>query len=106
MENLDYSRLENTLKYLNSLSSFRHEDIPNDHLLHSLFESLSADGLNFNCETPRSRFLGEMLKPSDSQFVTYIILVMICILCAAAANGLTQVGFKEVFFLNRICRDY
>lgn len=82
-------RHENTLNYLKSFSKI--EVIESDYdIINGLYESLAIDG--HICQSS-ARNLSDILTASDPQFVTYIILVMVCIICAAGANGLTQVSF-------------
>jgi hypothetical protein len=92
---------EATLSYLRLLiSSSSHSSTisssstlsDDEELISRLFQSLEVDG--YHCQH-ESRQLSDQLTPSDSAFVTYIILVMLCILCAAAANGLTQVSLSH-----------
>jgi hypothetical protein len=79
---------QETLRYLQLLSAST--NIPDDELMSRLFLSLEADG--YQCQIESRQLSEQPLTPSDSEFVTYVILVMLCILCAAAANGLTQVS--------------
>ena len=64
-------------------------------LINPLLRALTADGMCVDgCTDQEARFLeaaGKKDSPSSGAFIVDVILVLVCVLCAAGASGLTQV---------------
>ncbi len=67
----------------------------------------SSDASQYAPSPSSHRFLAaaaHQLEPGDEEFTVYVILVLVCIICAAFASGLTQ-GLLNLDYLEMQVRD-
>lgn len=83
-----------TLDFIHDLLNKCDSQQPDENLISSLHSALAIDGfklVKFGGNHLRGLAEEEPEKPGDPDFATNLILVMICVMCAGFASGLTQV---------------
>lgn len=82
-----------TISFLKDVSISHEIRTINADIIPTLLSALKQDGYSIKNNQPHYlRGLGEDLaEPGSSDYMTSVILVCVCVICAALASGLTQV---------------